>query len=129
MHRGTTIFLLSTSIGAALAFACAPQVDPHYSGEPLATLRGAVVSDGEATAADVAVLWFKSGGNQCAGPSVYCSAGGGGGAEGAACAEACGAFPTECNEEVLASFGACVQACGWDFSYDVGWELCVDAGV
>ena len=62
------------TLAAALAAACSPQIDPDYSGEPLATIRGAVMSNQMATSADVAVLWFTNDEGQCGGPQFGWSA-------------------------------------------------------
>ena len=117
-------------LAAAVAVACSPQVDPGYSGEPLATIRGAVTAEASATAADVAVLWFSNESGLCEGPSFNCSAGIGGpegiGAE--ECVDAnCGASPGECTPEAQDSYAACVAACGWVWSYSPAFELCVDS--
>lgn len=44
---------------AALAWACDPQVDPSYPGEPLVTLRGRVASTSDATPLEAAMLWQR----------------------------------------------------------------------
>ncbi|MCA9715124.1 MAG: hypothetical protein KC468_10630, partial [Myxococcales bacterium] len=108
------------------AFACDPQVDDEYSGEPLATIRGAVQSDGMATAADVAVLWFSDKSGTCGGPEINCSGGGGGSVDAWECVQACGPEPDICNAEQQVPYGACVQACGWEWFFNIDWDLCVD---
>ncbi len=111
---------------ALSSYACSPQVDNNYSGEPLASIRGAVSSNAAPTAADVAVLWFSNQGGECTGPITSCSGGGGGDVEAIECAEACGPMPDVCDAASHEVYGACVQACGWSHSFQISWDLCVD---
>lgn len=115
---------------AAFAAACSPQVDPDYSGEPLATIRGAVMSEQTATAADVAVLWFISEGDECAGPMIGCEVGIGGNTDEASlqCIANCSTSQDECRADVQAIYGACVEACGWAHYFAILWDLCVRGG-
>ncbi len=130
MSRTPNLPALAFALVAASALACSPMVDPDYSGEPLATIRGAVQAQGEASAADVAVLWFTNGDNQCQGPEGGCGQGGGGLAteEALACVDACGPEPAGCQVEGQAEYSACVGACGWDYFYALYWDLCVNSG-
>jgi len=127
MPHITRLHALSFLLAATTASACSPQVDTDYSGEPLATIRGALTSNGTATAADVAVLWFSNTNGECSGPLIGCSGGGGGDEGNLECVDACGPAPVECNAQAQAVYGECVEACGWEHFFEILWELCVDA--
>ncbi|MEZ4385474.1 MAG: hypothetical protein R3A79_29380 [Nannocystaceae bacterium] len=124
----STALALAAAVVATLAVACSPQVDPSYAGEPLATIRGAVTAQQSASSADVAVLWFTNESETCDGPSFTCDGGGGGPAEGEACVTAnCGPWPEACTPEEQEPFKACVEACGWIWSFSSQFDLCVDS--
>ncbi len=132
MSRTPHLPALALALAAAATLACEPMVDPDYSGDPLATIRGAVQAQASASAsaADVAVLWFTNENNQCQGPQGGCGQGGGGPAtdEAFACVDACGPEPAGCYAEGQEEYAACVQACGWDYFFAITWELCVSGG-
>ncbi len=54
----STLLALSIAV-LALAFACDPQADSHYRGEPLVTLQGQVVSFGDLPPLEAAMLWQR----------------------------------------------------------------------
>ena len=121
------------AIPTALLYACDPQVDPDYQGEPLGTLMGNVVSEDSSTSgAEVAVLWFTATDDlECEGPVRECSYGFGG-MEGSAfeCAMAC-PEPAACEEDALATWESCVSECGRVVTVDseVSFSLCASAAV
>ena len=130
--KKTAVSLLCLGLVAA----CDAQADPAYQGEPLGTLRGAVVgtpTEG-AGSPQVAVLWFGSTDQaECAGPEISCEAGAAFGPDtDAACVSACGPSPAEgpaCDVDALEAYQACVEPCGAQFDYTNGWDLCANAGI
>jgi hypothetical protein len=109
---------------------CDPQVDPDYQGEPLGTLRGSVNSTEQSQQdADVAVLWLVStDAAECSGPAPSCSAGlGGDDTTDWDCLDAC-VEPDSCDEELLAQWAACSEACDGvvEVDYSVDFEFCAN---
>ncbi|MBC8074132.1 MAG: hypothetical protein IAG13_37780 [Deltaproteobacteria bacterium] len=119
---------------AVATIACDAQVDPDYSGEPLATLRGDVDADGNPDA-DVGVLWFQTvDGTPCSGPVFSCDYAASGmiGQDiDEACLEACDEEFAECSDtEQADAFEQCNRDCGVDMvTVTPTLELCVNAAI
>jgi len=112
--------------------ACEAQVEPNYEGEPLATLRGQVQTQGVSVAADVGVLWLLATENAaCEGPELFCasSAWGSVGVEQTECAQACVDLEVRCTSETAPPLEACLNACGVELDIQWAWRTCGDAGI
>jgi hypothetical protein len=126
--------LVELAIIAIATVACDAQVDPDYSGEPLATLRGDVDADGNPDA-DVGVLWFQTvDGTPCSGPVFSCDYDVGGmiGQElDQACLDTCDEQFATCSDvEQADAFEQCNRDCGVDTVFITPTlELCVNAAV
>lgn len=131
-HRCTRIALVLISLAA-----CEAQADPDYSGEPLATLRGAVSGDAPTQPAVVGALWFQSTPEyECAGPVVSCSVstvgGGGDGLPDIWCIDDCHDAHDSCDEENVDTLVTCLSGCGYEAEQVTAtptWSLCASGAV
>lgn len=103
----------SLALPLILALGCDAQESPDYPGEPIVSVRGSLVGDGDTPdEARASILWYTSDDASCAGPSLECTMGYSGPELELdfTCAEACVA--DSCEPDALAAWTACVEGCG-----------------
>lgn len=103
----------SLALPLLLALACDAQESPDYQGEPIVSVRGSLVGDGDAPdEARASILWYTSDDPTCSGPGLECATGYSGNELELdfTCADACDA--TSCEPEALAAWTECVEGCG-----------------
>lgn len=124
--RHILLFLSScVAVGVAVQ-ACDAQVDPGYSGEILATLRGSVLNVTEASSTSgplsAGIMWYTSTPQaECAGPNAGCGFGYGGvvGDSVSVCADDCADAFSECSASKLETLTSCLMSCDPELNFFV----------
>lgn len=103
----------SLALPLLLALACDAQESPDYQGEPVASVRGSLVGDGQTPdEARASILWYTSDDPSCSGPGTECVKGFSGPELELdwECADACA--ESSCEPDALAVWEQCIEGCG-----------------